>query len=158
MTDTQEIQSAEKTAEDIGKEMLVMMESLTTIMQRETEALKNKNMDEVKDFSRDKVNLLREYQKTLVVVANNPSMLKNIDADLKEKLRAVRVVCEKVAKKNHTSLKGALNATQSLVETIVKAAVKSAQKTDSYSDPRMKHLKLGTYNPVCDPVALCRTV
>lgn len=158
MTETDNTENKEKDPQEIGQDLLSMMESLTDIMKRETKALENKEMDAVQAASHDKVKTMREYQKTLVVVANNPTILNSIDPELREELRSTRKLCEKVAQKNHTSLKGALYATQNLIETIIGAAVKSARKTDSYSDPRTKHLELGTHNPVCDPVALCRSV
>jgi hypothetical protein len=148
----------DKTPEDVGNDLIVMMNSLTLILEKETAALKNKQMDDVKDASREKVKLLREYQKSLIFVANNSVMLKRLDAETKTRLREARVTCEAAARKNQASLKGALTATQNLIELIVKAAVKGAQKMDSYTDPRTKKFELGTHNPVCDPVAFCRNV
>ena len=146
------------TPEDVGNELIVMMNSLSDIMVRETAALKAKEMKVLKKTSCDKIQLLREYQRTLVVLSNNPRMLQSLKGDLRQKLRETRDSCEKIARTNHSSLKGALQATQGLVETIVKAAVKSARKMDSYKDPRKTGHEPGTLQEYCDPVAFCQIV
>lgn len=147
-----------KEAQELGQELVGMMQALTSIMNVEMDGLKRKDMKCVEAASREKIQLLREYQKSLVVVAQNPEILKTVDAGLREQLRQTCATCEGTALRNNTSLKGALRATQTLIETIVNAAIKSTKTLDNYTDPRTKHLELGTHDPVCRPVAFCRVV
>lgn len=151
-------QEPNKEGQAIGQDLVAMMKALTEIMNAETEALKIKDVKSVERSSLKKIQLLREYQKSLAVLAQNPTILKEIDGGLRKELQATRKTCESAAQRNSTSLKGALKATQHLIETIVQAAIKSTKKMESYSDPRTKHLELGAQNRICDPVAYCRVI
>ncbi|HBM90881.1 MAG TPA: hypothetical protein DD400_03265 [Rhodospirillaceae bacterium] len=150
--------STEEKAQKFSQDLAGVMRSLTEIMEEENRLLGKKDLKGLEKLTQKKMQLVGACQKYRTMLIDNPDVLKKMDGLMRVQLGAMRKDCLLIAKKNESAVGGALQATQNMVETIVNAAVKETKKTDGYKDPRKKHLELGTYSPVCTPVAFSRAV
>lgn len=134
-----------------------VMESLASIMDQETALLAKQNVDGLNALREEKTRLVRDYQLNISVLAQKPELLKEAPADVRDRLRKVGVALEVATKQNALKLQAAISTTQALVQTVIDAARDGTKHTDCYSDPRKSPLMLGSYSPLCLPVAVNRT-
>ncbi len=151
----------EKTGEDAKRMAQVLeklMVSLSSLMEKETALLESKNLDGVAALREEKARLVRDYKMNIMTLSNQPDILKATSLETRARLRGIGEKLAGVTGKNALMLKAAITSTQSLIQTIIEAAREGMKTHDSYDDPRKASVALGVYSPLCDPVAVNRTV
>lgn len=152
--------------EDLGKEadstrlavaLSRLMSSLSETMEVEIEYLDRHDIASIESLRETKARLARDYQNNVTLVEGRPELLRGASEALREELRQESVRLDAVTRRNAAAIKAAIGATQTLIETVVDAARREIKKTDAYSDPRKMTNILGSYSPLCTPVAVNRT-
>lgn len=141
----------------IAHSVVVVMESLAEVMEREMALIDKKDYNAMEDIRKEKLKMVRDYQTQMTVIAENDGVLKALPQATRQTLKEVGLKLAKVSQKNELALRAAITGTQALVQTIMSAARNQSKNMDSYSDPRKSPMMLGSYSPMCNPVAVNRT-
>lgn len=144
-------------SERLAAAVLGVMESLIKVMGEESACLARQDIATINMLREQKTKLVREYQININTLSSRPELLKETPDDIRTRLRTIGQKLDMTAQKNALDLKAAMNATQIMIQTIVDAAREKNKKNDCYTDPRKSPMMLGSYSPVCDPVAVDRT-
>lgn len=159
MTKTEKLKEKPKEKRSRESEELVnVMQALTTVMNEETALIRVRDVSGLEAIGRRKMELVRAFEKNMACLVASPEALKAVDAPMREALRHARKACEDTARENAGVLRGAMEATKSVVEMIVDAAVKKTKETDGYKDPRKNTFGVAPREDICRPVAFSRTV
>jgi flagellar biosynthesis/type III secretory pathway chaperone len=137
--------------------LLGLMKSLTDAMETEMTFLEKQDISGIENVRELKARLVRDYNNNVKLLAQRPGLLHEAPPEMRASLRASNERLEQVSQRNAEAIKAAIGATQSLIETIVDAARRETKRTDCYSDPRKLANVLGSYSPLCPPVAVNRT-
>lgn len=137
--------------------LVSLVESLTQAMETEMEYLSKQDYVGVESVRETKARLVRDYQNNVRLLAQKPDLLHGAPADIRARLRGGNEKLESVSQRNAAALRAAIGATQTLIETVVDAVRHETKRTDCYSDPRKMTNVLGSYSPICQPVAVNRT-
>lgn len=144
--------------EKLADALIGIMGSLTKVMDQEIEFLKTRNYVAMNDVRQQKVRLLRDYYHQHQVLDQNPETLRQAPQEKRTKVRIVADAFAQATERNTRELKAAVTATQSLLQTIMEAARRGSKRSECYVDTRRDPLMLGSYSPVCNPVAVSRIV
>lgn len=142
----------------MAETLLALMQALTAVLDEETVLLGKQDFAGVEALRERKARLARDYQVDIKTLAQKPDLLKAEPDAIRAKLRAMGENLAEATQRNATILKAAIGATQALVQTVMDAALKETKKNRGYTDPRKTPLMLGAYSPLCEPVAVSRTV
>jgi len=142
----------------IAEAAMGLMLTLTQVMDKEITLLKDREYVEMEALRTQKARLIREYQVQHQMLGQNPDLLKQAPLAVRERLVKTAGAFAQATERNAKELKAAVMATQSLLQTIMRAARKENRKTDCYGDPRKDPMMLGSYSPMCDPVAVSRII
>lgn len=141
----------------MAQAVLGVMEALTEVMNRETALLERQDMAGIGALRVEKTRLVRDYQQNVTTLAQRPDLLKQAAEPVRDRLRVAGESLAEATQRNAIELQAAMSATQSLIQTVVDAAREKTKMTECYGDPRKTPLMLGSYSPVCPPVAVDRT-
>lgn len=106
-------------------DIMLIIERLSDVLERENAALKDRKIQEVHALLDDKVTLSRVYETRMQYYNENQDELTNISPELREKLSTVGSNISKLLQQNAAMLKVAIEANRKVVDMIA-AAVKSA--------------------------------
>jgi flagellar biosynthesis/type III secretory pathway chaperone len=134
-----------------------MMSSLTQMMDYEIDLLKRRDYAGLSGLREEKNRLMRDYELGFGKIAENPSLLETTERSLREKLRTEGERLHLASARNAEGLSAAIQATQSLMQTIIEAAKAQIKTNECYTDPRKNPMMLGVYSPQCEPVAVDRS-
>lgn len=137
--------------------LMGIIESLTQTMEVEIECLSKQDFTGIETVREQKARLVRDYQNNVNILAARPDFLHSAPEDVRRKLRAGNEKLEDISQRNAAALRAAIGATQTLIHTVIDAVRKETKETDCYSDPRKMANMLGSYSPICKPVAVNRT-
>ncbi len=148
----------EKTPELVLIEATVaLMNELVKVMALEIDLLTARKLDEHKELLKQKQRLTMDYRSNMKSIAVQPALLKQLPENVRE---AVRISAQKLADmtdRNAKFLRGAVMATQRLIQNIVSIVKQEVLPTSGYRNLNTAHLQLGTYSPTCKPVTGSRT-
>lgn len=133
------------------------MRSIMEILEKENNLICARDYSTLDEVRIQKTSRLRSYQNTYHAFLNNADLLREATEAQKAQLKETAIRFSQEVEKNARLVKTALQATQSLLQTIMNAARKDATKKTGYADLRKDHFKPG-YDNKCNPVAVCRTV
>jgi flagellar biosynthesis/type III secretory pathway chaperone len=136
---------------------IVLMNELVQLMSAEIDILTERKMEEHKELLKRKQRLTIDYRANMKSIAIQPDLFKKIPDDLRA---AAKVAAQKLADmsdRNAKFLRGAVMATQRLIQTIVSIVKQEVIPKSGYSNSAIAHLHLGSYSPTCKPVAVNRT-
>ncbi|MDD5587010.1 MAG: hypothetical protein PHY92_08685 [Alphaproteobacteria bacterium] len=136
---------------------LGVMTELAAVLGDEIKLLKKNDMTAMNELLRRKNKLVIDYQSNMKVIAANPDLIRQASGEMRNRLKAAGNRLAGVTERNAAALKTAVGATQRLIQHVIKAVKDEALPRQSYSDPRLAHMELGTYSPTCRPVAVVRT-
>jgi len=139
------------------KSMINLMEELTQVLSREEELVNGRKLQEHAVLLKRKQRLTIDYRSGMKSIAAQPEMLKNLPDEIRASLRSAAQKLADVTDRNARMLRTAVMATQRLIQSIVSMVKKEALAKPGYSNPKTAHMALGTYSPVCKPVAVSRT-
>ncbi|MDX9690077.1 MAG: hypothetical protein EOM37_05695 [Proteobacteria bacterium] len=134
-----------------------MMSSLTEVMDCEIDLLKRRDYAGLSGLREEKNRLMRNYELGIGKIAENPSLLEETERNVREKLRTEGERLRVASTRNAEGLSAAIQATQSLMQTIVEAAKAQIKTSECYTDPRKNPMMLGVYSPQCEPIAVDRS-
>lgn len=134
-----------------------LMVSLSQTLENEMRFLAAQDISGITGLREEKARLVREYQSSIANLSKNPEILRKEPEETRARLRAVGQKLSTVTSENAIALKAAISSTQSLIQTVIEAARDEIKSHDSYNDPRKTPLMLGSYSPLCSPVAVDRT-
>lgn len=148
--------SSKKDIYSVAEKALAAMNELTRILEEETKAVNKADIEAVRGLFRRKNTLSLECQKSFEELVANPGELKSAPDDLKEKLKKANMTLAEVSARNAKALIGAVNATQRVIQHVIKTVKDEAMPSNGYSDLRNPAAELGKYSPTCVPVAVIR--
>ena len=157
---TEAMANRENTTPDparLATALVGLMRTLAETMEDEMDCLKNNDMAGVENLRETKARLVRDYNTNVKLLAQKPDYLRDAPEEMRTTLRVYNNKLEDATQRNAAALRSAIGATQRLIETIVDAARHEIKKNDVYSDPRKMTNMLGSYSPICVPVAVNRT-
>ncbi len=143
--------------EKIAVGLLNLMTALSGVMDSEVEVLRRQDYACLNGLRQEKAKLVRDYQLSMGVLSEHPELLKGTSPETKETLRQEGLRLKIASSRNAEGLNAAITATQSLIHTVIDAARGQIMKQEGYEDPRKNPLMLGSYSPMCSPVAVDRT-
>jgi len=151
----------DKKAEEKGARLAVslssVMSALMRVMEDENRCLKRRDMNTLKNLQSEKAKWMREYRGVMNSLAATPSALAGLEDAEREKLKGIGKAFSAIGGENVALFKAAVLATQSLVQMVMDNAREHNKTSPCYADPRKTPLMLGSYSPVCDPMAVNRT-
>ncbi|MFA6280804.1 MAG: hypothetical protein WC612_08500 [Bdellovibrionales bacterium] len=137
--------------------VLSVMEALSRVMDQETDLLKKQDFEALVEVRAEKAKWMRDYRASIASLTQKPDLLKTVTTEERLRLRRSGEVLAVSAMRNAADLQAAIGATQALVQTIISAAREQNKTNECYVDPRKTPLLLGSYSPLCTPVAVSRT-
>lgn len=137
--------------------LIGLMNELSQVMSQEAELVNGRKQLEHAALLKRKQRLTIDYRSGMKSVAAQPEMLKGLPEDIRTSLRVAAQKLSDVTDRNARMLRTAVMATQRLIQSIVSIVKKEALTKPGYSNSKTAHMALGTYSPVCKPVAVSRT-
>jgi hypothetical protein len=137
--------------------VLSVMEALTRVMDREVVLMEQQNGPELVATREEKTKWMSEYRITVNALMQKPALFQSAKLEDKKRLRLEAEKLDRAAHRNAVVLKAAVGATQALIQTVITAARDQNKISDCYVDPRKTPLMLGSYSPLCNPIAVSRT-
>ena len=137
--------------------MIGLMDELSQIMSQETELVSARKQPEHAALLKRKQRLTVDYRAGLKSVAAQPDELKKLPPQLRATLKVSAQRLAEASERNARMLRTAVLATQRLIQNIISIVRKETLTKPGYTNPNTAHLALGTYSPVCKPVAISRT-
>jgi hypothetical protein len=137
--------------------LINLMEELIQIMVQEADLVNGRKRTEHAELLKRKQRLTVDYRAGMKSIAAQPEMLKELPEGTRRSLREVAQKLADVTDRNARMLRTAVMATQRLIQSIVSIVKQEAFTKTGYVNPKTAHLMLGTYSPVCKPVAVVKT-
>lgn len=108
------------------KTLIALTEELTSIFERENNALKSRRPSEIAPLQEDKSRLAAAYAQSIRAIAADRGVVRGASAILMEKLKSITVAFERRAQEQRALLSGASAAAEGLLRAV--AAEASATK------------------------------
>lgn len=134
-----------------------VMDELSQIMGQEADLVNTRQQTEHAMLLKRKQRLTVDYRAGMKSIAAQPDMLKELPVNVRSSLRASAQKLAEMTDRNARMLRTAVMATQRLIQNIVSIVKQEALTKPGYVNPMTAHMALGTYSPVCKPVAVSRT-
>lgn len=103
-------------------ELLTVTTRLTDLMARENEILRSMKPSDIRDLQQDKAELTQSYERMMLAVQKDPSVLNKATPSLREALRSVTSRFSDVLSENERTLRAVRSVSERLMKTIVAAA------------------------------------
>ncbi|HEU0117846.1 MAG TPA: hypothetical protein VFR09_04360 [Alphaproteobacteria bacterium] len=149
--------SKEPPAVLLGRGVLDQMNRLFDIMKLENDLVVMRKIEEHKQLLKDKQRLTMDYRANMKSIAIQPGILSQLP---KELLSESRISAQKLAEmsdRNAKCLRGAVVATQRLVQSVVAIVKQEVVPKPGYRNPGVAPIGAAAYSPTCKPVAVSRT-
>ena len=114
------------------EDLILITGRLVDILERENDALNNQQNAELRDILDEKVTLSRVYETRMQVISENPEILDDVDADLREKLHDLGQQVSTLIEANGKLLKVAMTVNQRVVELIAEAVHDATPSAGTY--------------------------
>lgn len=137
--------------------MITLMNELSDVMGQEAELVNTRKQQEHAVLLKRKQRLAIDYRSGMKSIAAQPDVLKSLPEEIRLSLRSSAQRLADSADRNGRMLRTAVMATQRLIQSIVSIVKKETLTKTTYANPKTAHLALGTYSPMCKPVAIVRT-
>jgi len=118
---------------DRVNEIMVITERLATLLARENDALKNRRNSELTTLLDEKATLGRIYETRVQPLKDNPDFLKEVEPELRDKLKTMGLKIAKLMEENGRLLKVAIEANRRVIDMIAEAVRESAPSAGVYS-------------------------
>jgi hypothetical protein len=149
--------SAQETAIRMIKSVTALIDELALLMDKEASLVEKRKLVEHAELLKQKQRLTIDYRASLKAIALQPDILKLVPADIREK---AKVAAQKLADgtdRNARMLRGAILATQRLVQTIVGIVKDEVVPKGGYIHSGILQQAQGCYSPTCKPITGSRT-
>src|SRR5262249_18767146 len=109
------------------------------------------------DLLKRKQRLAVDYRASIKSLAMQGDLLKQLPEDLRQKAKAASQRLSESSDRNSKCLRSAITALQRLIQTIVAIVKDEVLPKSTYVNPKDFKATLGSYSPLCKPVAVSRT-
>lgn len=109
------------------------VESFSQLLELETAALKASDFPVFESLQQDKLAFAQSYQESILAFEEDLDILKNLDEELKDKLRHAHSRFTAVADENQNALQAGKNASERIVTLIMDAARKTVSEGPAYN-------------------------
>ena len=103
-------------------ELVIVTTRLADLMARENEILRSMRPSDIHDLQKDKAELSQSYERMMLAVQKDPSVLSTATPSLREALRSVTARFTQVLHENERTLRAVRSVSERLMKTIVAAA------------------------------------
>lgn len=134
-----------------------LMNELVQVMELEIQLVMARKLEEHKELLKRKQRLTMDYRANMKCIAVQPDMLKQLPENIRVTVRAAAQKLADMTDHNAKFLRGAVMATQRLIQNIVSIVKDEVLPISTYRNLDTAHLQLGTYSPTCKPVTGSRT-
>lgn len=134
-----------------------IIEELVALMALEIEIISARKNEEHRELLQRKQRLTMDYRANIKTLTAEPELLKQLPADVLATLKAAGQKLADVTDRNAKFLRGAVLATQRLIQNIVAIVKKEVLPQGTYRNPADTQSAMGGYSPTCKPVAVNRT-
>ena len=108
-------------------ELIIVANRLADLMARENEILRSMRPGDIRDLQKDKAELAQSYERMMLAVQKDPSVLTTATPSLREALRTVTIRFTKVLGENERTLRAVRSVSERLMKTIVVAATEQRE-------------------------------
>jgi len=149
--------SEQASAEAFAKATVNIMNELVALMAMEIDMVSERKNSEHKDLLERKQRLTMDYRANIKVIAAEPALIARLSERHRAELKTAGQKLADVADRNAKFLRGAITATQRLIQTIVSIVKQQVLPKNTYSNPADIQASMGGHSPTCKPVAFNRT-
>jgi len=142
---------------NLAEATLALMNELVQVMIAEVDMIMSRKLGEHRELLQRKQRLTMDYRANIKTISAQPDMLKQLPDSLRAALKTAAQKLADVTERNAKSLRGAVTATQRLIQNIVAIVKQEVLPKSSYHNPADMNAALGGYSPTCKPVAVSRT-
>lgn len=155
---TAPVASSEKaSAEALAEATVKIMNELVCLMAMEIDLVSEHKNNEHKDLLERKQRLTMDYRSNIKTIATEPAMMTLLSERQRSELKKAGQKLADVADRNAKILRGAITATQGLIQTIVSIVKQQVLPKTTYNNPSDIQATMGGYSPTCKPVAINQT-
>ena len=132
MTDTRRIPAETLAPADLVERMTGLTASLMDVIERETEALRNRVQDDVAKLQPEKARLANEYAMDVQAVRSRKELLDRAPAERVTRLKASMFALDKALALNGEALAAARSVSEGLIRMVANAMTEKAAPTLGY--------------------------
>jgi len=136
---------------------MTLMDELIQLMNLEIEVVGARKMNEHKDLLKRKQRLTIDYRANMKSIAVQPDVFKQLPDNIRASLKLMAQKLAEATDRNAKFLRGAVMATQRLIQNIVSIVKQEVLPKPGYSNPGALQFGMNAYSPTCKPVAIDRT-
>ena len=114
------------------EDLILITGRLAELLERENEALVNRESAELHEVLDEKVTLSRVYETRMQALAERPELLDDVDAELREKLADLGKQVSDLIQQNGKLLKTAIDTNRRVVELVAEAVRGAAPSAGTY--------------------------
>lgn len=155
--DAKAIEAEKAAAIAFAEATIRVIEELVQIMSEEPELISARKNNEHKELLQRKQRLTMDYRANIKTIAAEPEMVKLLPDDVRASLKSSGQKLSEISDRNAKFLRGAVMATQRLIQNIVSIIKQEVLPKTGYTNPTDIQSTLGSYSPLCKPVAVSRT-
>jgi len=140
--------------------LITTMGMLTELMEEENQLLAKQDVEGLKLVHERKTPLVSRYSTGMKEIALNPALLRTAPPDVRAALKSQGEKLAKASEKNAIALKGAVEGTKKLLQTVISMVRQEKTTMFSYTNLKpngFKSMRATTESP-CEPAACNRTV
>lgn len=134
-----------------------LINELVQIMSLEVDLISARKNDEHRELLQRKQRLTMDYRANIKTIAAQPDMLKHLPDNIRAALKTAGQKLADVTDRNAKFLRGAVMATQRLIQNIVSIVKQEVLPKSGYGNPMDIQSSMGGYSPTCKAVAVSRT-
>jgi hypothetical protein len=135
-----------------ANELIDVTESLTAVIERESDLLKELRVKEIGALQQEKTSLSGLYEIRIREAVQEPELFKAVDPGTRSRLRIASEAFERYARRNANALRAALEMNTRMVNTIAKLATRQQVQPSGYgadgSRPRVARKQAHSVMPM----------
>ena len=116
-----------------ANELIDVTESLTAVIERESNLLKELRIKEIGALQQEKTSLSGLYELRIREAVQQPDMFKTVDPQTRSRLQIASDAFERSARRNANALRAAMEMNTRMVNTIAKLATRQQVQPAGYS-------------------------
>jgi len=139
-------------------DLIVITGRLADILERENAALASRDHQGMNRLLDEKVTIGRIYESRLLAIEENPSLLDDVDEELKERLKSLGEKINSMIEKNGMLLKAAIEANRRVVDLIAEAVRDATPNAGTYSSKGSTEIPNQSHKPQNVSITLDQTL
>ncbi len=137
---------------------IAQIQELVALMEQENTLVTERRFADYEVVRVKKQKLAMDYRASFKAVTSDAEALKGLSADVRKALKDAGAVLAEASERNARTLRGVMLAVQKMLQNVVSSIRATAAPKINYGNPAQAHMQLGTYSPVCESMAVRRTV